>query len=73
MEKKYRIVKGKVLADCLVWLGFEYKRDEFGNYVFERSRSFDLAYKDLHGMRAYYRGYAYQSIKKEDMNEGRKM
>lgn len=54
-EPKFRIVKSKCLAGALVWLGFEYKKDNDDNFVFERSYDFDYAWKDLHAMREHYR------------------
>ena len=51
-EKKVRIVKGKCLADALVWLGFKYEKDENDNYIFERDWIFDVAWKDLHALRS---------------------
>lgn len=51
-EVKVRIVRGRPLAKALNWLGFEYKRDEKGFYIFERSWAFDIAWKDLHALRS---------------------
>lgn len=51
---KVRIVKSKVMADTLVWIGFEYSKDDDGNFVFIRSSRFDMAWKDLHALRALY-------------------
>lgn len=49
---KTRIVKTRVLADALVWIGFEYIKDDEGNFIFERTSSFDRAWKDLHYIRS---------------------
>lgn len=51
---KTRIVKSKVLADTLVWIGFKYIKDENGNFIFIRDRKFDMAWKDLHYIRSCY-------------------
>ena len=53
-EPKLRVVKSKCLAGALVWLGFEYKKDNDDNFVFERNYIFDLAWRDLHAMRQHY-------------------
>lgn len=53
--EKVRVVKSKALADALVWLGFEYSKDEEENYIFIRDRKFDRAWADLHGLRQTYR------------------
>ncbi len=52
--EKVRIVKHKILADALVWLGFEYERNECSQYIFKRDSKFDRAWKDLHYLRAKY-------------------
>lgn len=49
-----KIVKSKCLADMFVWLGFEYEKTENG-YEFERDRKFDLAWKDVHSLRQFYK------------------
>ena len=53
-EVKTRLVKSKCMADMLVWLGFEYKKSDDG-YLFERSRMFDSARRDIHSLRQFYR------------------
>jgi|GEM_PF-3571151 len=53
-ETKTRIVKSKCMADMLVWLGFEYEKGEEG-YIFERTYTFDNAWKDIHYLRQCYR------------------
>lgn len=53
-KSKTRIVRSKCLADMLVWIGFEYIKTEEG-YVFERTYSFDWAWKDIHSLRQKYR------------------
>ena len=53
-EVKTRLVKSKCMADMLVWLGFEYKKSDDG-YLFERSRMFDSAWRDIHSLRQFYR------------------
>lgn len=52
---KLRIVKAKPLADALGWIGFNYTKDEEGNFIFERTIRFDRAWKDLHAMRSLYK------------------
>lgn len=52
--EKTRIVKSKVMADTLVWIGFEYTKDDNGNFIFVRTSNFDKAWKDLHALRALY-------------------
>ncbi|EOE7167640.1 hypothetical protein KWL52_006560 [Clostridioides difficile] len=52
--EKVRIVKHKILADTLVWLGFEYERNENRQYIFKIDSKFDRAWKDLHYLRAKY-------------------
>lgn len=52
--EKVRVVKSKVLADALVWIGFEYSKDNEGTFVFKRNREFDRAWKDLHALRSMY-------------------
>lgn len=52
--EKTRIVKSKVMADALVWIGFEYTKDNDGNFVFIRTDKFDRAWSDLHALRALY-------------------
>ncbi|EOY7170368.1 hypothetical protein NQ830_12215 [Clostridioides difficile] len=47
-----RIAKHKILADALVWLGFECERKENGQYILKRDSKFDRAWKDLHYLRA---------------------
>lgn len=54
MMEKVRVVKTKVLADALVWIGFEYSKDDEGNFIFVRTPNFDRAWKDLHALRALY-------------------
>lgn len=54
-KNKVRVVKSKCLAGALVWLGFEYKKDDEDNFIFERSYNFDYAWKDLHAMREHRR------------------
>lgn len=49
-----RIVKSKCMADMLVWLGFEYEKGEEG-YIFERTYTFDNAWRDIHCLRQVYR------------------
>ncbi|ENY8630167.1 TPA: hypothetical protein KPE78_001166 [Clostridioides difficile] len=51
---KARVVKHKILADSLVWLGFEYTKNKEGKYIFKRDSKFDRAWKDLHYLRAKY-------------------
>ena len=51
---KTRIVKARALADALRWIGFRYTKDDDGNFVFERTWRFDLAWRDLHAMRSMY-------------------
>ena len=51
---KIKIVKSKILADALVWLGFEYQKDNEDNYVFIRSWQFDKAWEDLHYLKSVY-------------------
>jgi len=51
---KTKIIKSKMLADALVWLGFEYQKDEQGNFIFERTNYFEKAWKDLYYLRTYY-------------------
>jgi len=51
---KTKMIKSKILADSLVWLGFEYEKDEQGNFIFERTNYFEKAWKDLHYLRSYY-------------------
>lgn len=51
---KTRVVKARALADALRWIGFRYTKDDDGNFVFERTWRFDLAWKDLHAMRSMY-------------------
>lgn len=53
--ERVRIVKSKALADALVWLGFEYKKDEEENFIFIRDRKFDRAWADLHFLRQTYK------------------
>lgn len=53
--EKERIVKSKCLAGALVWLGFEYREDTNGNYIFKRDRSFDRAFDDMHYLKSLYR------------------
>lgn len=53
--ERTRIVKSKILADALVWLGFEYTKDEQEQYIFIRSPRFDRAWRDLHAMKDAYR------------------
>lgn len=54
-DVKVRVVKTKVMADALVWVGgFEYKKDEEGNFIFERTKDFDRAFKDLHYIRSLH-------------------
>lgn len=52
--EKVRIVKSKALANALVWIGFSYTLDEEGQFIFERTREFDNAFRDLHSVRNYY-------------------
>ena len=49
-----RIVRTRVLADALVWLGFKYTKDDEGNFIFERNRRFNMAWRDLHYLRTFY-------------------
>ena len=42
---KTRIVKARALADALRWIGFRYTKDDDGNFVFERTWRFDLAWR----------------------------
>lgn len=53
--KKYREIRSKNLAGAFVFLGFSYvvKINDYGMpvYLFERSRKFDNAFKDLHAMK----------------------
>lgn len=51
---KTKIIKSKMLADTLVWLGFEYVKDEQDNFIFERTEYFEKAWKDLHYLKSYY-------------------
>lgn len=51
---KLRVVRSKMLAGSLVWLGFEYSKDEEGNYLFERTYKFDKAWDDLHYLKSIY-------------------
>lgn len=51
---KVRIVKSRVLADALVWIGFDYEKDDEGNFLFKRTWQFDSAWKDLHALRSLY-------------------
>ncbi|MGE7840693.1 hypothetical protein ACQKNX_07870 [Lysinibacillus sp. NPDC093712] len=60
---KIRIVKTRVLADALVWLGFEYTKDEEDNFIFERTPHFDRAWKDLHYVRSCYSRYNKNKLK----------
>lgn len=53
-EDKTRIIQSKMMADMLVWLGFEYTKIEEG-YIFIRSRKFDYAWADIHILRQKYR------------------
>lgn len=57
--KKVRVVKSKSLAGALVWFGYPYTKDEEGNFIFERTCKFDLAFKALHSTRAYYSNNAW--------------
>jgi hypothetical protein len=50
--EKIRIVKGECLAKALVWLGFDYEKDQYGNYLFKRDADFDYAFKSLHYLRS---------------------
>lgn len=52
--EKVRIVKHKILADSLVWLGFEYKRNECRQCIFKKDSKFDRAWKELNYLRAKY-------------------
>lgn len=52
IKKRKRVVKSKCLADALVWLGFEYTKED-DNFVFERDYIFDDIWIDLHSMREY--------------------
>lgn len=52
--EKIRIVKSKMMADALVWIGFDYTNDQEGNFIFVRTDKFDRAWKDLHALRALY-------------------
>lgn len=45
------------MADALVWIGFEYTKDLDDNFVFIRDSRFDMAWKDLHALRALYYRY----------------
>lgn len=54
MDKKIRVVRSQNLAGALAWLGYYYTRDKDGNFIFERSYGFDLAFKALHSTRHYY-------------------
>ena len=54
MNMKTRIVRTKVLADALVWIGFEYIKDDKENFIFERTPKFDRAWKDLHYIKSLY-------------------
>lgn len=51
---KIRIVKSKAMAGALVWLGFAYTKDSDNNFVFTRDKSFDMAWQDIHALRALY-------------------
>lgn len=53
---KVKVVKSETLANALVWLGFEYKREE-NNWIFERSREFDVAWKNIHCLRSRLNEY----------------
>ena len=57
---KLKTVYSSNLAGALAWLGFPYTKAtmENGNtaFIFERSRQFDKAIKDLHAMRNLYKG-----------------
>lgn len=54
MDTQTRTVKSKMLADALVWIGFEYKLDEYDNFVFIRTGQFDRAWRDLHYIKSLY-------------------
>lgn len=58
---KTRMVKSNALSGALVWIGFAYTKDDNGNFIFERDRKFDIAFKDLHALRANYK--TYESVK----------
>lgn len=49
-----RIVRNQKLAYALAWLGFRYNHTEEG-YKFERTSSFESAWKNLHVIRQYYK------------------
>lgn len=59
---KLKTIHSSDLAGALAWLGFPYTKiyTDGGHrkivYIFERSRQFDRAYKDLHAMRNLYKG-----------------
>ena len=57
---KLKTIHSSNLAGALAWLGFPYTKSIVGMgnivYIFERSRQFDRAYKDLHAMKNLYRG-----------------
>lgn len=49
-----RIVRNQKLAYALAWLGFRYNHTEEG-YKFERTSSFESAWRELHIIRQYYK------------------
>lgn len=62
---KVRVVNSKSLAGALIWLGFEYQKDEEDNFVFERTKRFDYVWKDLH----YLRSIHYKKQMEEKKND----
>lgn len=54
-NEKEKIIKSKCLADALVWIGFVYRKDSNGNYIFKRTREFDRAFRDMHYLKSLHR------------------
>ena len=61
---KTRVVKARALADAL-----RYTKDYDGNFVFERTWRFDLAWKDLHAMRSMYIRSSEEAKENKQFNE----